>query len=193
MEGKTKSKDTLKKLYKTVEGSVNLITIYPERYTETIPKLLNILIEDEKMFGIYVSLNKPYKSLVEILKKEKVDASKLLIIDMISGTPEKRTDHKRCIYVDSPQNLTDLSITLSEAISALEERKKFVIIDSLSTFTLYNQDDPVIKFVHFLVTKMQVKNIKLILLTSKGDLSTELISTIAQFADNVTTIKGGES
>src|SRR3990167_446120 len=96
---------------------------------------------------VYITVGKPYKSISANLEKNSINTSNFLFIDMVTKMVEpdiKKTD--KCIYIDSPQNLTDLGILLSNATSSLKPKEGFVLFDSVTILMLHNDPKSINKF-----------------------------------------------
>lgn len=134
--------------------------------------------------GILVTTNKPAANLIEELGKGKVDAGKLFFIDAVSRkSNEDEVDGERVVYVDSPEDLTELDSAISDCAEKLQGKGKFLVVDSLSTLLVYNNEKTLEKFVHSLSGRMRAKGFKVVLtLVSRRQ---ETLSVLGQFCDKV--------
>lgn len=122
----------------------------PQDYREIVDSAVNILTRNQKMEGIYVTLNMNSDVLLDKFKKEGADVSKLVLID---ATGEKITN-KQSVALDNPKSLTALSLTIGE--TAQKHKFDFIFIDSLSTLLTYNSVEATEKFVHFMLLKILI-------------------------------------
>jgi len=110
--------------------------------------------------GVVITVNQPYSVMKKLLEKEGTDTKGLYFIDCISaaagGQPQKSKD---CLYIQSPGALTEIGISVTQGLSLLNGKKKFVFIDSLGTFLMYNSAGTVKKFHHFLITKLKLAGV----------------------------------
>ncbi|MBN2422328.1 hypothetical protein JXB41_03810 [Candidatus Woesearchaeota archaeon] len=130
----------------------------------------------------YVTLNKPYNTILMNIKSLNIDANKFFFVDAISATVQTPEGVDNCSFVSSPTVLTDLSLAFSEALSNKECDN--AVFDTISTLVVYQDINSVIKFVHNLITKIRVLNKKSIFVALKED-SEELIKDLNMFVDNV--------
>jgi len=128
--------------------------------------------------GIYVSLNKTQKSTEEILKKAKVDTSKLFFIDCVS----KEKVREDVLHI-GPDDLEMLSTAIHSFIKDIPG-EKFMIIDALSTLLIYNNENKVAKFVQE-VTDYASENKVYVVAFSPKTQGEELLNKIFNFFDNV--------
>lgn len=182
--GKT-PKDMLGKLRKEMEGlsegQVILIISKAEDNMKINTQILNNLIK--KAFGLYITVNRPYSSLREILKRNGVDIDRIFFIDCITTTVKgSPKEDERCIYIDSPNSLTDISISITEALEAIKG-KKFLFMDTLSTLLIYNSSGSLAKFSHFLISKIKLLKLTGIFISVEDEMDKSLLKQISQFCD----------
>lgn len=145
-------------------------------------KLLSLLLNSQKLHGIFVSLNKGIIDIVAGLKKNKIDISKVYFIDAASKNVNAKKNDLPCTYISNPQALTELSL----AIMTLVESKKydFIYLDSLSTLLVYNDSHTTERFIHYLIGKLKANKIGMLVLSIKNDPeSAKIYPILAQFAD----------
>ncbi|HLC47882.1 MAG TPA: ATPase domain-containing protein [Candidatus Norongarragalinales archaeon] len=167
---------------------VMLVTDSSE-YMEANLASLRFLMEPDDAAGIYVTFNRPYESLTQVLKKEKLDVGRLYFLDLITQTSGKRGERtENCIFLPSPKNLTELSIALTQLVERMEQKNRFIFMDSLSTMLIYNSAGTVAQFTHFLVSKMRLWKVGMILVSLEKETDKKLIDDLSQFCDKVITI-----
>jgi KaiC/GvpD/RAD55 family RecA-like ATPase len=134
-------------------------------------------------FGIYITANQPYASLVEMLTENGVDIKNLFFVDCITKrVKESPEEDENCIYIDSPKNLTDISISITEALEAAEG-EKFLFMDSLSTLLIYNPADVLARFSHFLISKIKLLKVAGVFMSAERDMEKGVLRQISQFCD----------
>ncbi len=177
-------KEFQKKL-KTLTDYIALATVPASSYNKTNLQIIKNLTEEQKTPGVYVTLNKPYSTMVENFKKNKIDNRMIIFVDCVtklSDSDLKKT--KGCLYIGSPEKLSDISIAMDQAVRAIPTNEKFVFFDSLSTLLMYNKSETVAKFIHFLATKMRIWKVKGIIISLEKE-NKELIDKLTQVCDIV--------
>ena len=177
------------KLAEFLSRFIVLIITSGERYLEAEQALLRILINKRRMNGIYITFNRPYKSLRLELESLGINYSRLFFLDTVTevtGVKEERD--KNCYFVSSPKNLNELSILLEQALNKVPKENRFVFIDSISTMLIYNDDDAVIKFIHALTGKMRLYDLTGIIFFLEKRTYQEMIDKITQFCDRTLTL-----
>jgi len=138
------------------------------------------------MGGLYVTTNKSAVDLLGSLEKNGLDASGIFVVDTItrkSGYTESGSEN--VVYIDSPENLTELNTEIEGGIDRMGENKPhFFVLDSLSTLLVYNPDRFVEKFSHSLSGKLRSKRFQAIF-TLASETRSETVNVLAQFCDKV--------
>lgn len=177
-------KQEFREKLKNLKQYVALATIDAKNYQKTNLEIIRHLIENENIPGVYVTLNKPFETMDGIFKKEKIDARMVIFIDAVTKTAGgeiKKTD--KCLFIGSPDNLSDISIAMDQAVRALPSKGRFVFFDSLSTLLMYNDVTTVARFIHFLAGKMRIWKVKGIIVSLRKEKDQELIDELMQFCD----------
>ncbi len=180
--GKFERKGIRDRLRGLREGFLVLVVSPPEKYEDTNIEILAMFCNDEKLSGLYITVNRPYSALVENLRSRGVNVDNLFFIDLItktSGESPERT--KNCLFISSPENLTDLGIAIDEAIYA-DGNKKFLFLDTVSSLLLYNSAGTIKNFEEFIITRMRRGNLKGIMISIDKD-EKEIIAFLSHFCD----------
>lgn len=172
----------LKKNLKGFGQYVALATVSAKRYQETNVSIIKYLVNKEISPGVYVTLNKPFKTMEKVLEKAKVDTRMILFIDAVTKTVGGVEKIGKCLYIGNPENLSDISIAMDQAVRALPGKKKFLFFDSLSTLLLYNTPIVVAKFIHFISGRMREWGVNGIIISLKTS-DKELYNELMQFCD----------
>ena len=177
-ESKLRQKFGRKKEY------VALILVKPASYQQVSMQLVKYFTKERRMPGVYVSVNKPFSILHESFKNNGIKDELLIFIDAVTSQEDiGKNEHDHCFYLESPENLSDISIAISQAVEAIDHKEKFIFLDSLSTLLVYNDAETIIKFIHFLIGKMRAWNVNGIILSLKKRGEASLIAELGQFCD----------
>ncbi len=181
-----KVEEEFKKKLKGLKEYVALATVDAKSYQKTNLNIVKHLITDKNIPGVYVTLNKPFENMEKIFRKEKIDTDMMIFIDAVtktSGGKAEKTD--KCLFIGSPENLSDISIAMDQAVTSLPSKGKFVFFDSLSTLLLYNNIETVARFIHFLAGKMRVWKVEGVIVSLRKEKDKELIDELTQFCDAI--------
>ncbi|MBI1973595.1 hypothetical protein HYS54_02175 [Candidatus Micrarchaeota archaeon] len=180
--------DQIKKLQ---PHNIVLVMTTADKYHAVNTEVLRYYLTKLRKTCIYVSMNRPAIAMQKVLGKEGVETKRVFFIDCITAIaePHGMTRAGNIVFVTSPQNLTDMSIAISEAAEQIKKGERFLFFDSLSTLSLYNESESVAKFAHFLTTKLRELDIAAVFLLLEKETDQKIINNIAQFCDNVVEIK----
>jgi hypothetical protein len=182
-------RETFKKEFKSLKDFILLITVDAKNYQKTVIDVVKSLVNEQNIPGVYVTLNKPFEIMQRTLASNNIDARLIIFIDAASRTETRKIDN--CLYIGSPEKLSDMSVAMDQAIKALPD-DKFLIFDSLNTLSIFNKQATVARFVHFLTGKMREWKVKGIIITLEKETEQSLLDELTQFSDARIDI-GGES
>jgi KaiC/GvpD/RAD55 family RecA-like ATPase len=176
----------VEKLDKGLSSSnyVALATIDAKEYQATNIEIIRYLTISQSTPGVYVTLNKPFETMRDLFVKKSINTDMVIFIDAVtktSGGAIEKTDH--CLFIGSPENLSDISLAMDQAVRAVPGKERFLFFDSLSTLLIYNKPSIVAKFIHFLSGKMRSWNVKGIIVSLERDSDKELLEELSQFCD----------
>lgn len=111
---------------------------------------------DNKKTPILVLTSTNYKTMLDFLKKSKVNLDKVFIIDTVSKNLISVENSSNILFVDSLRNLTQLQILI---IKLLNEKNNCVLIfDSVDILEFYHSEKVILKFVYSLSKLIQKRN-----------------------------------
>lgn len=167
------------------EGKIILVVSKAETVLKNNLKILKGLVKECKG-GLFIIISQPYQSFKRILERNQINFENVFFIDMISATKTSRPERsKDCIYINAPTHLTDLGVAISQSLELMGKGKKFLFIDNLSTFLIYNEPVMMSEFTHFLVNQMKIHDVIGVLISIHEELGTEFINKIQNFCDEI--------
>lgn len=184
-------KETFKKEVSSLKDYILLVTVDAKNYQKAAIDVVKILVNEQKIPGVYVTLNKPYEIMQRILMSNNIDTRLIIFIDATSNV-EGAKKIENCLYMGNPEKLSDMSVAMDQAIKALPTDEKFLIFDSLNTLAIFNKPSTVARFIHFLTGKFREWKIKGIIITLEKETEPALLDEITQFSDARIDL-GGES
>lgn len=177
---------------KEMDSNQLVLIVAPSRKIQEVDLfLLKHFLNTKKAFCVYVTVAKPYQTMLNILEKNKIKTDKIFFIDCITpvsaGGGMQRVGN--CVFCQ-PQSLTNISITLTAALQSLpKESERVLVLDTISTLMLYNEAGTVTRFVHSLTGKMRQWGVKSIILTLEEETDKKVLSQLSQFVDKVIEVK----
>ena len=136
---------------------------------------------------IYVTSSLPFKSIEEKLELAKLD--NYFIIDSVTAPViQDVVSNNKCIFIKSPGDLTEISISLEGLLK--KEGETFVIIDSITSFLIYNSENEILRFIHFTSSIAREKKTKLVFIVIENNgISKNFLDKIRSFIDEEAVLK----
>ena len=185
---------------KLPHNKIVLFLVDSKMYMKRNLSILKILVNQNKFSGIYITVNRPFDSLIQIMKDDFIDTEKIFFIDCItkmapatdkiSLNPKNKLERsENCIFISSPSRLTEIGLALSEALTGMENPKnKFLYLDSLSTLLIYNDLETIVKFVHFLSTRIRLYGIVGIIMCVEKIIEERLFNILSEICDIIVNV-----
>lgn len=175
-------KSLFRKGVNNLKDYVVLVVVDAKKYQKTNIEIIKFLVKEEKIPGVYVSLNKPFEIIQRTLQSNNIDSRLIIFIDAVTHIGSEKKI-KNCLFIGNPDKLSDISVAMDQAVKALPE-DKFVFFDSINTLTVYNKPVTVARFVHFLAKKMREWKIKGIIISLEKGIDEVLINELTTLVDS---------
>jgi len=136
---------------------------------------------------VVITTNQPSAILKKHYAAEGIDMGKVTFIDAITKyaigrIPEGETDTK---FVNSPSNLTDLGIAITEVLNPASGEKTCLLFDSISTMLIYLPSIHISKFIHFVTSKLRLLDVPGIFLAVEKGIDPLLLTQLTTYVDDV--------
>lgn len=164
------------------DNQVLLVLVDKAGYAEKCKILLRSALREKKPL-CYTTFNRPSSSIRSAAEKMGIDSGSLLFIDTVTRSIEKPVPDERCIFVSSPQALTEISIAASKMMK--DKGCLMMIFDSLSALLIYEKPNAIIQFTHSIISKARLQSANAIFLALKEDTDSELLKDLYMFVDKV--------
>jgi archaellum biogenesis ATPase FlaH len=158
-----------------------------EKMNQFTIKTLEYLVNERKMAGVYVTINRPYSKILSELQAKNIDTNSVIFIDALTKTVGgSAINSEKCLYLNHINDLTELGIIITSAMKALSSKERyFVLIDSITTMLIYNDPQAVSKFLHFITAKFRLLNANGIFIGHRTEKLDSFYSQITVFCDRV--------
>lgn len=140
------------------------------------------LVSKMNFVPVYVTSSVPASTITTFLKNSNIKNYK--IIDTITNSLYNGINQEldNTIFIDSPADLTRLSMGIDNILRSSEN--VFMFIDSITAFLIYNSEDEVLKFVHYTSSVVREKNHKVIfIILSNSGISQLFLDKFRSFID----------
>jgi len=133
--------------------------------------------------GIYISFQTPFEAVLTDLTRHGLSIDKLVFLTC----DEKSRGDPRCVLVPNRCGIDELIRAISTGIQRLKTSKKFIFIDSITTFSASKHLAETLKFSEYLRRLVKEREIDVAILTfdSKDASLKKFIEDIAIHADEV--------
>ncbi len=166
------------------KGKVILLLIPSAKYSPLICKYLKKM--NVSSAG-YITVNKSYDVVQELLKKFKINTKNFFFIDCVTKTITVPSKVSNCFFVSSPLALTEMSLAIKKLTNVSTQT---IVVDSLSNLLVYHQPKHLAGFVYDLIDKVrQNADTVLVMSMAKEDKSSELFRLIGLKVDEVVELK----
>ena len=132
------------------------ITLPGNNYMDLTHAIFEYIRETPKNNWIYVTITKPF----HVVKKEMdriFDTSSINFIDCISRSAGIQTVAPQCYFLDSPAQLERLILEIVNIVKKQEKNgESIIVLDSVSSLILYNDDLLVTEFFTHLISNMNL-------------------------------------
>ena len=134
------------------------IVLPSNNYDELTHALFDVIRSKPDQPWIYVTITKPFH-LIYRQFNESINESSISFIDAVSRAAGIQTNDDRCYFLDSPSQLEQLILTIVNTVKKYgEEQHPTVLLDALSTLSLYNDGLLVTEFFSHLLNNLYLYN-----------------------------------
>ena len=139
--------------------SVILIETPAENYLEANISSIKTMI-DKGYKGIYISFQRPFKNINNIFERENIDVDNLYIVDCATGfSKSDQEKNPRCININPNTKVDEMVYIILKSLKKLGMSKRFVFIDSLTTFSIHETFTEILRFPELLINTIKRENI----------------------------------
>lgn len=162
-------------------GKAFLCKVDPEERLEANLLTLRKAVENDTTI-IFVMVKYPYQKLSSALDRLDVVPETNTFIDAITKKLDMDEQGDDVTYVDSPQNLTNISLSISAVVGKEANQKFLVVIDALDTLLTYNSTNQVSSFLENLGDRINTLDMNAMLFY--GTQSDPLTGNVLKHIDN---------
>ncbi|MDD5111358.1 MAG: hypothetical protein PHG85_02310 [Candidatus Altiarchaeota archaeon] len=166
-------------------GNILVLVVPEDNYSKNLVDLAKSLSEKYKTL-CYVSLNRPCKSVMQMLTAAGVDLTRFYFMDAITKTARVPEPMSNVTYISSPGALTEISLAVANFFNV--NHADCFIFDSLSTLSVHESETVIAKFVHFLMAKLKIVGCDSFFTVLKTDENSILMKDVKMFADQIVEI-----
>jgi len=144
-------------------------------------------VQKGNLHMIVLCVNQPAGFLTDFYEKNGVDPRRIFFIDAITqyatGVVSDCPDN--CRFIPRPNDLTAMGIAVTTTLKKFEQEKNVILLDSVNAMLIHTSSADLLKFIHFMISKLRIMNIAGILLAVEKGLDPVLLSQLSTFADEL--------
>ena len=169
---------SFQELTAVTRSKITLGILPKERYQDLRPLIISRLAQLQNKI-CYITVNRPYKTIVEELETQRLRGDRISFLD---ATPGEKKSSSEYVAVASPTHLTELSLAISKQI---EEGFDLAVFDSIDTLALYNEWKVAIKFLHLIINKIRASQSRALFLAIVSHDTSEIAKDLYMLVDSV--------
>jgi hypothetical protein len=106
--------------------------------------------------GVYLSFQRPYNNIIKMLRQQKIDTDKILVIDEASAIAGDIFKEKSS-NIQIPRDIENIHITntICSYLQKLKSNNRFVFVDSLTTLALYKSRSKAYSLPQCIINRMK--------------------------------------
>jgi len=160
---------------------------FPDKYYDDIKQvLLEFLNSKSENFCVYVTVTRPYQSLLNDYQDLVGSSKNIKFIDAVSRIAGMSKADPNCIFIESPTMLEKLGLEITNLFKNADEKSsKFLILDSLSTLMIYNDSEIVTKFFYYLINVTRARGIHSVYLVIEEEEADMKIKKLINLTDKI--------
>ncbi len=189
MERKDDVKMLSKALSQNLAGvgdqDIVLLITPPQQHNDVAVGLTRMLADEKGRSGVYITFNRPFEQLVGDFNANNIDLAKIIFIDCISKMAGRFPGKKEnAVFIDNPSSLEEIGMYAEKILARMPE-DRFVVLDSISSMLIYNDENSAREFSHFLVNKLRLEKAGGFLLAVEKEDTDKVVEIIQPLVDKV--------
>ncbi len=156
-------------------------------YLDVIRGLLDLFANKREMDTIYVTATISSDAIKRVLEALDIDSSRIYFVDCIShimmGGAGAQND-ERTTLVESPTMLENLMLKVEYLIRLSQAKEKLVVIDSINSLAIHNNNWILSEFLHILVSGLRSKEAYTVILSVEEHSTPEINNMVNLVCDH---------
>lgn len=141
---------------------------------------------------VVITANQPASSLAGRYRKNGIDLTRVCFIDTVTRYAgcDAPADMPGSAFLPRPDDITGLSIAVIEMLKECREEKICILLDSVNAMLIYLSSADLLKFIHYLASKVKILEISGVFLAVESGLDPSLLSLLTAVSDEVVEMGG---
>ena len=156
-------------------------------YFDAIRSIVDIFGPKNDLNVIYITSAMPSHSMIEVLEMLEIDMKRIYFVDCIShimmGASTAQLDDHTTV-VESPTMLENLMLKVEYLIRRSQTKDKLVVIDSINSLAIHNNNWILSEFLHILVSGLRSREAYTIILSVEEHSTPDLNNMVSLVCDH---------
>jgi KaiC/GvpD/RAD55 family RecA-like ATPase len=193
---------------------VSLIAVSKDMdLTKSLLVVLRKMLVEDRNVALLILSSMPTERLIARAREFGLDLEtylrqkRLILLDCITRYTQSEEEEQSgsmfpfrddVFYASSPSDLSEISVKLSEALASdMGKGEKWMVLDSITTLSLYNTAGGFLRFMQFLFRKLKLLNFDGTMIVVRDEPSDSMIQALKQYCSKIifiapTAVAGGK-
>ncbi|UCE46018.1 MAG: hypothetical protein JSU93_03920 [Methanobacteriota archaeon] len=157
-----------------------------DHYLDVLRGVLDLFASRKEADVIYVTSTISFEAIKRVMEALDIDTSRVYFVDCIShimmGASSGQTDEHTTL-VESPTMLENVMLKVEYLIRLSEAKDKIVVIDSINSLAIHNNNWILSEFLHILVSGLRVRDVYTIILSVEEHSTPEINNMVNLVCD----------
>lgn len=158
-------------------------------YADLSKAIFELIKSDSENAWVYVGVTKPYSTLTKQYGFLD-DLKNFKYIDCVSRAAGISNNSPNCIFLESPSLLEKLGLEIMNVFKEVDEnRRKYLLIDSLTNLIIYNDPELVTEFFYHITNRTRARDIHTISLAIEEEGLDNYINRLVYLNDKILKVR----
>ncbi len=157
-----------------------------DHYLDVLRGVLDLFASKKEADVIYVTSTISFEAIKRVMEALDIDTSRVYFVDCIShimmGASSGQMDDHTTL-VESPTMLENVMLKVEYLIRLSETKEKIVVIDSINSLAIHNNNWILSEFLHILVSGLRVRDVYTIILSVEEHSTPEINNMVNLVCD----------
>lgn len=167
-------------------GSAVSLQMSVDSYLDVMRGIIDMHANKRDMDTIYVTATISFEAIKRVMQALDIDTSRVYFVDCIShimmGTAAAQKDEHASL-VESPTMLENIMLKVEYLIRRSQSKEKLVVIDSINSLAIHNNNWILSEFLHILVSGLRAKEAYTVILTVEEHTTPEISNMVNLVCD----------
>ena len=186
MNGKRVAQHVAEELIDVPPSSAISLQMSVDHYLDVLRGVLDLFASKKEADVIYVTSTISFEAIKRVMEALDIDTSRVYFVDCIShimmGASSGQTDDHTTL-VESPTMLENVMLKVEYLIRLSEAKNKVVVIDSINSLAIHNNNWILSEFLHILVSGLRVRDVYTIILSVEEHSTPEIDNMVNLVCD----------